>query len=622
MAEYLSAEAHIKNSAEISAGDLFDKIINLRFFRKRGEPVTVRSDWEPVFREGGAVSFKRCVQKPSIKVSYEQVSNDVAVEVNIELANLQIVDGDTEGEDNLFSMVRNVDGREVGNPAESCEIYMGYRAQFPDPASVEDYYNLTGGEFYGKKMTVRILASYRKSLPPDSVAYFQGVIGNVEPALRWAHTDGDLKDYWFGEGSFPDGLSEIEAVLFQFVTRRFVRPSVSFSLETQDSGDGSVMQEAVIRDYDKYKDPGLTPIDWYNASLERMSRPVYSAKGKRVKMPKGILSVEDAKKFGVVCIVSQSLREMPANGYFGHGADKKKSGAFENFRHRPFNAAVKMLGGQLAAIRRHYPYVRWYQMMDGSFYFYHAKDKEADLWLDPFVKKMQEERCVILPAIYEMVPQGTRQIKCPFYQIINPMTTVVFQNRFMLGTEASYYYPVETNAFLVIISKVDFSTDGDENMMELTCVDAEKGEVDVDENGHLKIKSAPEKKLPELSKTFLERAQQWAEEKLRAASGRPGFFETYAHWEDNVVKLLKAAKAEDWPEGTKLTEKMALLALREWNPGLFADVYARGNSIENNPTGIGGRTGIPVPIIYPGDEIVVRLPWMPEYPADQEVSVG
>jgi transcriptional regulator with XRE-family HTH domain len=75
-----------QETVKLSADDIHDKIINLKFIRRSGESFIIRSHYEAVFHpdgEKGSISFKRCVQKPYIKVSYKQVSEGVTIEVDI-----------------------------------------------------------------------------------------------------------------------------------------------------------------------------------------------------------------------------------------------------------------------------------------------------------------------------------------------------------------------------------------------------------------------------------------------------------------------------------------------------------------------------------------------------------
>jgi hypothetical protein len=262
--------------------------------------------------------------------------------------------------------------------------------------------------------------------------------------------------------------------------------------------------------------------------------------------------------------------------------------------------------------------------MDGSYFFYHVRDKDEDLWLDPFIKKMQAERTVPLPAIYDMTPSGTRIIRCPFYRTVSPMTTVVFQNRFTIGSMVNFFYPVKTNAFLVVTAQVTFNTTTDENMMELTCVDLPSKEVDIKEDtGELYVKPSDHVEKSNITALQEQRNMEWTEQSLTVVLHKTNVTETDSRWE-NIVNNDVVVLPERWPEGQVITEIMKLESLKEWNPDYFDDgkqYIARGNSIENDPAGIGGRTGIKVPWLKEGDVIVVRYPFQPEYPEDQKVVI-
>jgi hypothetical protein len=568
----------------------------------------------------------------------------VAIEVGIEITNLFIGDGDTEGTDNMFTAARMENGKLMGDPVVECEIQMGYRAQFPDWTApnhkndIEGFYNLSGGELYGKKIIVQILTGYQKSQPPDMITYFQGIIGTMEEGLRWSHSEADLPDYSYGDPDFPKDFTELEAVLYQFITRRFLRSGVSHSVNTEQGFTNAealdniaaknYRQAAFIRDYELYADPGANAFDRFIASLKHLAQPVLATVGIKLPLNKEkIMAVPEANKFGVICILSETLRATPTNVVYGYGlSDAEAAAITKHIPSRPFNYQVDTLGGQLVAIQAHYPFLRWYQLIDGSFYFYHERDTDADLWLDPFIKTMQEENTIPLPAIYDMTAAGTRTIRCPFYAFTSPMTTVLFQNRFMLGSLVSYYYPVKTNAFLVITSAVEFSTTGDENMMEMLCVDLPPGEVDTDPvTGRLFIKKYPVQDLSEAAKLQQGRNLQWTEQRLTVALHKTGAMETDSRWENIVHNdVLNDVRTDRWPEDAVIGEKLALEQLKEWNPDYFdegKEYMARGNSIENNSTGIGGRTGITVPCLKVGDQIMVRHPFQPEYPDDEQAVV-
>jgi hypothetical protein len=633
-----------KASLELTADDLFDRIINLKFIRKKGRIFTLRSDYEPVFHKDNTISFKTCGQKPDIKISYKQVAESVAIEVDIEIVNFFIGDGDIEDIESMNTA--------EGDPVQWCIIQMGYRRQFPDWTKVEKttdlarFWDLNNNNITseaevrrGRQIVVQILTGYPKSYPPDRITYFKGIVGTLENGLRWNHTEKELIP-GYGDPEFPDGYSEIEEVLFQFVTRRFIRAGVLHIAETvQDSTNREAISGEAekkpkqkvhihIYGFKTYGNAGSNAVSRLQPSVATVSKtPADTEWTELPLLDNGIMSVENADKFGVICAVSRTLRSMRINALYGYGLTAEQAAGLRPIPSTPFSNMQDRIGGQLVAIQQHYPFIRWYALTDGSFYFYHEKDTDEDLWSDPFIKEMQKDNTRFLPAVYDITPSGTRTIRCPFISFISPMTTVAFQSRFALGTLVSYYYPLKTNAFLVITADIEFATVQDSNMMELMCVDLPPHEIEVSENGEITVKESEQTgETSEVAKMQRQRNLQWIEKTLDVVLHKTGATNTESRWANIVEKELKPSfKPENWPEGQVFTETLALTALKDWNPDYFDKnklYMKRGNSIENDPAaGIGGRTRIKVPWLKVGDQIVVRYPFQSEYPDDEKVVV-
>jgi hypothetical protein len=612
---------------------IFDKIINLKFVRRSRRSFTIRSDYEPVFHAGGRVSFKKCAQKPDIKIKYKQVAEGVAIEVDIYITNYFAGGEDTLDKESVFTA--------GGDPIVRCIIQMGYRDQFPDwtqperAGNANQFYDLNNHAITneaevrrGNQITVQILTGYPQSYPPDRVVYFKGIIGTFDKGLRWNHTAADLiKGY--GDPNFPANRSEIEDVLFQFVTRRFIRPSILHTVETNENATNledllgtatsEVQQRIMIYEYERYKNPSETDALIFARALN----PSEGAWQELVPMDNGIMSIEDAYLFGIRCIVSNTLRSHPANSLFGYGLTEEQAANLRPIPATPFDDERELIGGQLNALQWHYPYLRWYILPDGSYYFYHDKDTDADLIADAFITDQKKEP-IFLPAIYDMTPQGTRSIRCPFLSFISPMSTVLFESRYSIGTETSFFYPPSTNAFLVIIVTAEFATVQDDNLVELMCVDQPRIELTPSVPVPSIAAPAEEDEVPEVARMQDLRNLQWIERELTVVRYRTDNTETGSSWENIVNNDVLTAKAQArWPEDTVLTETMALEHLMEDNPDFFdlsGRYMARGFSIENRPEGIGGRTGIKVPWLHIGDKITIRHPFQPEYPEGEKVG--
>jgi hypothetical protein len=471
--------------------------------------------------------------------------------------------------------------------------------------------------------------------------YFKGILGTLENGLRWNHEAKELvKGY--GDPEFPKDYSAMEEVLFQFVTRRFIRSSVQHIAETVQEYTNQEMisrtakkefeQKIWIYGFKDYDNAGANAVDRLRASVTAVSEaPVDTVYTELPLLKNGIMSIENANKFGVICAVSETLRSMPADALYGSGLTAEQAAVLRPIPANPFNDMQDTIGGQLVAIQQHYPFIRWYELVDGSFYFYHEKDTDKDLWSDPFIKDMQKDNIVFLPAVYDITPSGTRTIRCPFVSFVSPMTTVVFQSRFTLGTLTSFYYPPRTNAYLVITAAIEFATVADENTMELMCVDLPPHEVEVSETGEIDVKDPGQaNETPEVAKMQEQRNLQWIEKTLKVVPHKTGATNTDSRWANIVEKELEPTfKPENWPEGQVFTEALALSALKDWNPDYFdpSGKYMKrsdkvyGRSVENDASGIGGRTGIEVCWLKEGDKIVVRDPFQSEYPDSEKAAV-
>ena len=611
-----------KASLEVTANDIFDKIINLRFTRKSGRSFTIRSDYEAAPHKDGTVSFQRCVQKPDIKVEYKQVAESVAIEVDIRITNFYVGDGDKESTESMNTV--------TGDPVQWCTIQMGYRVQFPDWTNAENeddikrFYALDNGPGIKRynQTQVQILTGYPESYPPDKITYFKGIIGSMETGLRWKQSMDELKRN-YGDPELKD-FSEIECTLFQLVTRRFIRSSVRHIAVTERN----FTNKEAIDDIANRRFEQRVRIHRDECAGTELAANI-SGDDEYVDLPlleNGLMSMGNAGKFGVVCIVSETLRKMGENDIFGYKLTPEQALAMQKIEFIPFNEAHNTLGGQLAALQRHYEFLRWYMTMEGNFYFYHKDDTDIDLLTDPYIKAQRARNELCLPAIYDMTLSGTRTIRCPFISFLSPMMTVRFQSRYTMGTLVGYFYPPNTDTFLVIIANVSFATVQEDNLMELMCVDDTSKDADDADKAQLKHEQAEE----EVTRAQQARNKTWIEKLLTVVPHRTGAEDTESRWENIMHNdVLMAARPELWPEGTALTKELALKQYAELYPRFFdpnGEYMARldpvyGESIENRPGGIGHRAGIKVPWLWAGDKIPVRHPFQPEYPPDEQGEI-
>lgn len=598
---------------------LFGKVINVKFTRKKPDrngntSFTIRSDYEPVFGMDGSVSFRTCSPKPEISITYDQVSSNTVISVELRITSL-FIDRELTGQ--------GIDNY-ADNPIMSATIQLGYIDQFPrwdrvvSPDDIARFYDLDNNVIVNgaaessaaTELTVQVLNAIPEGNPPERVWLFNCIVGNYESLLRWDHTVDDLKEN-YNDGKFPSGYSQLEAFLFHWITRRCVRSGVihSTTTETVNTTGGSsssattTIQNVSVYDYPKYKG-GKADGKWTRLILDG----------------RGILSVDDANAVGVVCVVSETLRgksldDLVLSGTLGAGGTASVDPT-------PFDDPMDKLDAQLIAIQNHYPSMRWYILPSGNMYVYDVADAKNGLFKDPMVRNTQG-KAVALPAIYDMTMSGLRTIRLPFIGVIAPMTVAYFQSRYRIADLVGYFTQpkYEMDQFLVILSKVEFSTTGDSNMMTLQCVDVpdeDRFEI-VPATGEIvpAVQIAPSEQT--YSSNVEERQKKrnlaWAEASVNV--GKFPYDNVYARWVDIAQNVLfKNMKAEDW-NNTPPTLEKALSDLRDWNSGGVWRQDRMTNSEGVSPENkLVPSLAFTIPWLYEGDIIKLKLPYKPSYDKD------
>jgi hypothetical protein len=641
MSDFLTRAGYVKRREETldtKSTDLFDKIINLKFVRASGDFFVIRSDYEPVYHADGTVDFKPCMYKPQIKVEYKQVANDVAIKVDVEVTNLFMYARNS----NVDKAVPTEIYASEGDPVMQIVIQMGYRGQFPDwtdeahrqPGYTARFFDLenaaleTGQEakVAPRQITVEVLASWPSAYPPDQVSYFKGVIGSVRDGLRWKRTE-EESERGFGYENTPamnpatgSPYTPLEWTFFNYVTRRFVRSDVlhrEISEPVISYVDGKPVREyrqrILVHGYkkdmadaalvsDPLEDGTIPDPAWYELKLDE----------------DGLMSESDAGKFGVICRVSRRLREKKEQAYTSYGPEAF-AGKLTLLATRRFDYQQGALGSQFVAIKEAYNKIRWYQLADGNFYIYSRDEGDDDFFADPVTLRNQEN-AIRLPAVYEISIAGLRTIKCPFIAFVSPMTTVLFKSRYSIGSLVGFYYHPgkEDDAFLVLQASISFDTAGDENMMELSCVDIPSPAAPETEGDTAKPRLEVEE--PE---ALEERKPLWTEAQVEA--GKDGWTQSF---EEIAAHYLEGNSRDPvtnesyWGEGGPGLTRM-LTDLKEWNGELFAG-YKEGERwkepLYENRHYRDATVDFPIPNLLPGDIVKYRMPYRPDYPGDEEAS--
>jgi hypothetical protein len=628
----IASASQVVNGSELvssPAGSLmFDKIINVKFIRKHADKrgkdyFTIRSDYEPLFSRDGSMSFVKCGQKPSIKIKYNQVASTTAILVTITVEAL-FIDREAVGED-MDMMGKSSDGKEIGNPVVWAVVQLGYFDEFPrfdkiiSDSDIDRFYDLDNNLITsnaavasGKQIQVQILNCFPEGNPPDRVWTFNGVIGTLENGLRWNHGPDSLKPN-FGNDSFPQGLSKVEAMFYQWITRRFIRSGVVHRVTrgVVYTNDGAQLDDITIsiQNYGMYYDAGST--DTGETTIKTDTD--------------GLLKVQDADKLGVKCFCTERVRstlltDLKRIGIGGVEMFTAMVGFSADYS--LFDESMQTLPAQLNAIKQHYQWLRWYPLPDGNLFIYHVEQKSSEIFRDPYVIGRQAAGVVRLAGVYDITVSGTRTIRCPFMKVIGPMTTLLFQSRYHITDTAGFYTQPDraADAFLALLCDIEFSTTGDENMMTIMCVDIPKADApSVDFNTGIVI---PKEALKRSSQGYTSAVTKSHEFIVNAwVTVEVTVGDTGLGWIDLARSIISTAKPDDWG-GIMPTIEVALGHLKEWNaatatpPGVWN--AGRETSIEGDSPecGLVPTLGYKVPWLYSGDVVRIKYPYKENYKDD------
>ncbi len=252
-----------KNNLQLQAGDLFDRVINLKFItseqggdgvEKYVDEFVLRSDYELVDTKfvanvaNGTVSYsqnkkisciRKCRLKPSVKVQYKQVAGNTQIDLDIFIQNFFMLD--SEGK-TLMSF-SNAKGR-----LASVEIQMGYFGQFADffkgnengVPTLEQYFDFTVKPEGVQTITCNVMYCQTDKLPPDSTMHIHGFVGScyTQPVTDKMVTDDNQTSsielstvdtsnvYMYEKEGNAYKFKSFAHYLYNNVTRRFLRNKI------------------------------------------------------------------------------------------------------------------------------------------------------------------------------------------------------------------------------------------------------------------------------------------------------------------------------------------------------------------------------------------------------------
>jgi hypothetical protein len=411
---------------------LFDKIINLKFIRRdsktgKDNSFTLRSDWELFIQKDNTYTFNKCLMKPEIRVEYQRVSDNTAIRIQIYVTNLHLQSAMQQDNGKVWeSFSYN------NNPITHVQLQLGYFNQFPDfgnPANSltsDDYYNLKTKSFKREytEIMCQVLSISPIRTPPDGQTLFDCVVGNIGNSY---HTDQGVIDKTtkFGKDT------TIEDYFFEMITRRFLR---------------------------EYMDPAKVQIDKSEAS----SFAVDDIDGKRKLIRYiGPMTARFAREHGVRCYLTDTAKDA---GFTSKGNNVKVINPIP--QRDNVNSAFYEMSNM-------FPMLRFTALPTGDYIVYHQTESASQV-ANTLVDLKVNEPVKGLPAIYSITYSGLRTIKCPFTSVVKPFQELSFSSRYNIGNLVGYFYSPRPGyeRFIVINYKVNFSTTGDENEMELLSTDS------------------------------------------------------------------------------------------------------------------------------------------------------
>lgn len=438
-----------KYKTDLNNNDFFDRIINVKLVTSKGNEYVIRSDYEIVYPSkevsnvlsGKGFSslsnkcyIQKCQFKPSIKVTYNQVSNDCVIGMDIYITNFYVFGQNGK----VLMQFSSKDERLI-----SVEVAMGYWGQFKNlkPESIAewaDFSKFNGKGRYGLQ-TIKCIVEYSKvdKLTPDAVFHIHGYCGTTDEPLTATIAD------------TTSALKSENALIYKTSSNSTLLDCLTKTLSV------------------RYLKNPLTDVD--------------------------MLSVVD-KRTGL--LLSTKVDDYGVKFYTSEGAEEKFSKACEPlvsadnkkvYRVININAGNCIQNALRNTLFEIDPYFLFLPIVDGNTgdtgYMIFTREEIGDLV--ELRKKFKgaselpenkEETYYdnVLPAVYNITNDGAMcSISCPFFTFIQPFSPVIFNSRYALTKLVSYYVGDTEKGditYTVINANISFSTCDSVNEMLLLCI--------------------------------------------------------------------------------------------------------------------------------------------------------
>lgn len=434
-----------EDKLNLRPGDLFDRIINLKFTcRKKDssekEVFVIRSDYELVYPNTsfmtdrssedykGKFIIRRCTQKPSIKVQCKMVTANVGTSIGITVSNFFMLTHDGKH-------LRSFNAEDY--VIDSIEIVMGYWGQLKDSIDInnsnpekilDSYFNIravNGADKIAITNGKPIIVTTDK-LPPDSTLHIKGYVADIYTSPV-AITKTDTPAKALTKPVVTSG-TEFEKVLFENITRRYVNGHRVLGLDKELKLDeDNLLSESDAKDY-----------------------------GVRVFLSKG------ASKVKLHTIKSSKDEEKDRKMYFEAGwtIGQTLTRIF-SFINADLDYTFSLDGDVIIYTPRE---------MQNPQELYEAYD-EQEMYKETTLNNTELYNSRI-PAVYNINIDAVATIVCPFFTFLQPFQYIEFASRYALNGLVSYYanYNPTVHRFLVISAGISFATVDDVNEVQITAV--------------------------------------------------------------------------------------------------------------------------------------------------------
>lgn len=462
-----------ENKLHLTAGDLFDRIINLKLVcenkvTKEMETFVIRSDYELVYTNVDLDNFirqadstnkkyiiRRCTFKPSIKVQCKMVTSNVATSVDVFI-------------NNFFMLTKNGDYLRSFNESQyyikSVTIAMGYWGQFEDtvdPTSknaLEQYFDIKAENGADSLTLTSPIVVTTDKLPPDSTLHLHGYVADIYGSPVGI-TNIDDAQKAFSKPSISSG-TDMEAVFYDCITRRYINPHTYM----EDNKIGTL------------KIKKLVPVS--------KDSDVEFIKSLALDPETNQLSDADAKQYGVQVYLSEKVKDMKFKKvYDSDGNEQERKIYFEpswtigqtivrimSYIDADLEFTFTLKGDVLI-----YTPEEMIDDVEGI-----SKEIYKDKVYDDTVLASKDLYNNALPAVYNINIDAVATIVCPFFTFLQPFQYVEFASRYALTSTVSYYasYKPTIYRFLIINATISFATEEAVNEVQMSAVSARDSVID------------------------------------------------------------------------------------------------------------------------------------------------